>query len=78
MYVDMPVRTPPGTRRVTANLPEELLRTACDVTGQGVTETLARGLELVRRSAAAARARSLRGKLRLDIDVEASRERPRR
>jgi hypothetical protein len=78
MYVDMPARTPPGTRRITANLPEDLLRRACEATGEGITETLSRGLELVRRSAAAARARSLRGKLRLVVDVEASRERPRR
>ena len=36
------------------------------------------GLELVRRSAAASRARSLRGKIPLDLDLEVSRERARR
>ncbi|MGB8931762.1 MAG: hypothetical protein WCC48_11000 [Anaeromyxobacteraceae bacterium] len=65
------------TRRVTANLPVELLDAACQVTGEGITETLVRGLAMVRRTAAAARARSLRGKLKLDVDVEGSRERSR-
>ncbi len=63
------------TRRVTANLPVQLLDRACRVTGKGITATLVEGLELVRRSAAAAKARSLAGKLRLDVDIEASRER---
>lgn len=67
----------PKTRRVTANLPIELLEAACGVTGEGITETLVRGLTMVRRSAAAARARSLRGKLHLDLDLEGSRERAR-
>jgi hypothetical protein len=65
------------TRRVTANLPTELLEAACEVTGEGITETLVRGLTMVRRTAAAARARSLRGKLKLDVDLEGSRERAR-
>jgi hypothetical protein len=78
MNVDMAARPPPHCRRVTANLPIRLLESACRVTGKGITETLVEGLERVRRSSAAAKARSLRGKLRLDIDLEASRERSRR
>lgn len=66
------------TRRVTANLPVALLERARRVTGEGITETLVRGLELVRRSAAAEKAARLKGRLRLDIDLEASRERARR
>lgn len=66
-----------ATRRVTANVPVALLERARRVTGKGITETLVEGLELVRRSSAAARARTLKGKLRLDLDLEASRERPR-
>ncbi|MFL5263407.1 MAG: hypothetical protein ACJ79R_06465 [Anaeromyxobacteraceae bacterium] len=65
-------------RRVTANLPAALLEKACAVTGKGVTDTLVEGLEMVRRRAAAARLKALRGKLTLDIDLEASRERARR
>ncbi len=65
------------TRRVTANLPVRLLEEACRATGDGITETLVRGLDLVRRSAAASRARSLRGKLHLDLDLAALRGRAR-
>jgi hypothetical protein len=78
MNVHMAIASPPGTRRITANLDADLLRKACSVTGEGITETLALGLEMVRRSAAASRARALRGKLRLDLDLELSRERARR
>jgi hypothetical protein len=46
------------------------------VEGVPSPETLTIGLEMVRRSAAAKRA--LRGKLRLDLDLEVSRERARR
>ncbi len=77
MNVDMNRERRPRTRRVTANLPEDLLDAACEVTGEGITETLVRGLTMVRRAAAASRARSLRGKLRLDVDLEVSRERRR-
>jgi hypothetical protein len=77
MYQDMnkPAR---DTRRVTANLPVELLDQACQSTGLGTTATLVRGLELVRRSAAVAKAQRLKGKLSLDVDLEVSRERARR
>ena len=62
-------------RRVTANLPADLLRDACRVSGAGVTETLTQGLSLVKRGAALAKASRLRGRLKLDIDLETSRER---
>ncbi len=78
MNPDMSATPPPGKRRVTANLPVDLLRKACAVTGEGITETLTRGLEMVRRSASADRARSLRGTIDLRLDLEGSRERPRR
>ncbi len=63
------------TRRVTANLPSQLLEAALETTGRGITETLIMGLELVRRRRAYAKAIGLKGKLQLDIDLEASRER---
>lgn len=66
------------TRRITANLPEELLRTASEVTQGGITETLVQGLKLLKRSKAYDLAQSLRGKLRLKLDLGLSRERPRR
>ena len=66
------------SRRVTANLPDELLRSAMEATGQGITETLVRGLQLVRRARAYEKAMALRGKLKLNIDMDRSRERRRR
>ena len=67
-----------GTRRVTANLPVELLDDACRATGKGITETLVTGLTLVKRTTAARKAARLRGRLHLDVDLGVSRERPRR
>ena len=65
-------------RRITANLPDELLRDAMAVTGKGITDTLVEGLRLVRRARAYEKGMRLRGKLDLDVDVEVSRERNRR
>lgn len=67
-----------ATRRVTANLPIELLEQATRASGRGITETLVAGLTLVKRSAAARKAKALRGRIHLDVDVEVSRERARR
>jgi hypothetical protein len=65
------------TRRITANLPEGLLRSAQEVTGKGITETLVEGLELVRRRRAGQKLKALRGRLALDVDLDVSRERRR-
>jgi len=80
MHYDMYVRMNDKRkiRRVTANLPADLLEEACQVSGAGVTETLTQGLSLVKRGAALAKASRLRGRLKLDIDLQVSRERPRR
>jgi hypothetical protein len=66
------------TKRITANLPDELLQEAMEVTGKGITDTLIEGLRRVRRTRAFAKAQALRGKIALKIDVEESRERRRR
>jgi hypothetical protein len=65
-------------RRVTVNLPDDLLREAEQVTGKGITETLIAGLTLLARRRAYTKAQALRGKLDLRIDLDASRERARR
>jgi hypothetical protein len=65
-------------RRITANLPEQLLEDAMEVTGKGITETLVEGLRLVRRARAYEKAMALRGKVNLSIDLDVSRERRRR
>lgn len=66
------------TRRVTANLPADLLKEATEVTGKGITDTLVEGLELVRRRRVLHKATALKGKLALKIDLATSRERARR
>ena len=65
-------------RRITANLPGDLLDDAMKVTGKGITDTLVEGLKLVRRTRAYEKAMSLRGKVHLDVDLDVSRERDRR
>ena len=66
------------TKRITANLPADLLNEAMSVTQKGITETLVEGLKQVRQRRAYALAKALRGKMRLDVDLETSRERRRR
>ena len=62
-------------KRITANLPAELLDEAMETTGKGITDTLTEGLELVRRTRAYRKAMELKGRLELEIDLEGSRER---
>ena len=65
-------------KRITANLPLELIRQATSVTGKNLTDTLIEGLEMVKRTASFEKAQKLKGKLVLNIDLETSRERSRR
>lgn len=67
-----------STRRVTVNLPGDLLREAEQVTGRGITETLIEGLKLLAQRRAHAKALALRGKIDLKIDLDVSRERTHR
>jgi len=75
MYGHMAARS--ATRKVTANLPRSLLEKACRYTGKGVTETLVDGLAMLERRAAGERLAKLAGTLKLDVDLDVSRERPR-
>ena len=72
IHVMIPIMT---SRRITANLPADLLDDAMRVTGKGITETLTEGLQHIRRTRAAKKALALRGRLRLTVDLEQSRER---
>lgn len=65
-------------RRITANLPHDLLEEAMQVTRKGITDTLIEALQQVRRRRAYQKAMALRGKLHLAINLEGSRERRRR
>jgi hypothetical protein len=51
-------------RKITVEVPEELLKKAQRVSGAGVTQTVRAGLQLVAASLAYARLRQLRGKVR--------------
>jgi hypothetical protein len=66
-----------SVRLVTANLPEDLLDHAMQVTGKGITETLIEALDRLRRTRAYEKAIALRGRIELDVDLDTSRERRR-
>jgi hypothetical protein len=51
-------------RKITVNVPAELLEKAQEASGRGITQTVRTGLELVAASGAYARLRQLRGKVR--------------
>ena len=67
-----------NAKRITANLPKDLLEEAMKVTKGGITETLVEGLRQVKRRSAYEKAMALKGKINLDIDLENARERRRR
>ena len=67
-----------NAKRITANLPKDLLDEAMQVTKKGITETIVEGLQQVRRRRAYEKAMALRGKVKLDIDLDTARERHRR
>lgn len=51
-------------RKITIQVPSELLRKAQQASGAGITQTIRAGLQLVAASRAYARLRRLRGKVR--------------
>jgi len=55
-------------RRVTANLPADLLQKATELTGAGITETLVEGLESILKKEALTKAKKLQGKIRILAD----------
>ena len=61
-------------KKVTVEVPNELLRRAQKSTGQGVTGTIRRGLELVAARWAYEGLRSLRGRVRFSVDLESLRD----
>ena len=63
-----------GIRKITANLPAELLAQAQAATGKGVTETLREALQMVAMARAYRELRALRGKVHLKVDLDKLRE----
>ena len=62
-----------AVKRITVNLPRDLLEDAGEVTGVGMTETIVQGLKLLARRRAYTKAMALKGKLDLRIDLDAGR-----
>jgi hypothetical protein len=61
-------------RKVTVELPEALLRKARRATGEGITATIRRGLELVAAGPAYEELRKLKGKVEFSVDWRELRE----
>ena len=61
-------------RKITVEVPEDLLDRALESSGEGITRTVRRGLDLVAAGRAYDELRRLRGKVKLGIDLEALRE----
>ncbi len=61
-------------RKVTIEVPADLLKRVRRSTGEGITATVGRGLELVAARSAYEELRRLRGAVRLEVDVAALRQ----
>jgi hypothetical protein len=61
-------------KKITVQVPEELLEKALQSTGNGITSTIRQGLELVAASRAYERLRQWRGKVKFSIDLKKLRE----
>jgi hypothetical protein len=61
-------------RKITVEVPEDLLAAAQAFTGEGITETVREALELLRQREVQNRARQLRGKVRFSVDLMKLRE----
>ena len=59
-----------GIRKITVHVPEDLLDKAQRETGEGVTETVRRGLALVAAGRAYDRLRRMRGTVRLAVNLD--------
>ncbi|OGI45181.1 MAG: hypothetical protein A2637_06920 [Candidatus Muproteobacteria bacterium RIFCSPHIGHO2_01_FULL_65_16] len=63
-----------GLKKLTIQVPEELLERATAASGQGITPTIRRGLELMAASGAYAKLRRLKGKVKFHIKLAELRE----
>ena len=62
------------TTKVTVELPSALLERARASTGEGITGTIRRGLEMVAATRAQDALRRLRGRVKFSVDLKALRE----
>ena len=61
-------------KKLTLQVPSDLLTRATQATGEGITPTIRRGLELVAAGGAYRNLRSLKGKVKLDFDLKKLRQ----
>jgi hypothetical protein len=61
-------------KKITVDVPEDLLRRAQQSTGQGITATIRTGLQLVAATAAYEGLRRLKGQVRFSVDWRQLRE----
>ena len=61
-------------RKITLNVPEDLLEAAQRTTGRGVTETVRQGLRLVAAGETFRRISKLRGSVKFTVDLKRLRE----
>ena len=61
-------------RKITVEVPEQLLKRAQKQSGEGVTETVRRGLELLAAAEAYDELAKLRGTVKFSIDLETMRD----
>ncbi|MDR4493906.1 MAG: hypothetical protein R3B74_05705 [Nitrospirales bacterium] len=65
---------PRKIKKLTLQVPEDLLVRATQATGEGITPTIRRGLELVAASGAYRNLRSLKGKVKLQLGLRSLRQ----
>ncbi len=63
-----------AAKKVTVHIPEDLLTKAQQSTGQGITETIRLGLQLVAAGRAYEGMRRLKGKVAFSLDLKSMRE----
>lgn len=63
-----------SAKKITVHVPEDLLNKAQKSTGQGITETIRRGLQLVAASESYEALRRLRGKVQFSADLRKLRD----
>jgi hypothetical protein len=61
-------------KKITVQIPENLLKKAQKATGLGITPTIRQGLQLVAAGRAYNKLRQLKGKVRFSLDLKALRE----
>ena len=59
-----------AARKITVEVPDELLQRAQDASGLGITQTIRTGLKLVAASRSYAKLRKLRGKVKFSATAE--------